>query len=302
MLYPLQFPPLFKERLWGSESWEISAVEGDVSKVANGFLKGNDLAELVEIYMGELVGDKNFNRFGHEFPLLIKFIDAKDRLSVQVHPNDELAARRHNAFGKTEMWVILENKPGATLFIGFKPGVTREMYIKAVEDGTVGELLNEIPVRPGDALFIPAGTVHAIGEGIVLAEVQQTSDVTYRIFDWNRVDDKGQPRQLHVEEALDAIEFDAPIRNVTQRPGANEAALLVESEYFTTNALNVDGEMKRSLESHDSFTIYICMTGTVTLKTKGGEVVLNARQCALVPADQDEATLSGVGTLLETYV
>lgn len=302
MLYPLQFPPQLKERLWGSESWEISAVEGDVSKVSNGFLKGNSLAELVEVYMGELVGDKNFARFGEEFPLLIKFIDAKDRLSVQVHPSDELSARRHNAFGKTEMWVILDRKPGATLFIGFKAGVTRQIYIEAVEKGTVGELLNEIEVNPGDALFIPAGTVHAIGEGISLAEVQQTSDVTYRIFDWNRVDDKGNPRELHTEWALDAIDFEAPIRNVTQRPAAGEAALLVESPYFTTNALNVEGEMARSLENRDSFTIYICMTGAATLRTPGGEVTLNARQCALIPADQNEITIDGNASLLETYV
>jgi mannose-6-phosphate isomerase len=302
MLYPLQFSALLKERLWGSESWEISAVEGDVSQVTNGFLRGNSLAELVEIYMGDLVGDKNFSRFGEEFPLLIKFIDAKDRLSVQVHPSDELAAARHGAFGKTEMWVILQREPGAKLFIGFKPGVTREMYVNAVANGSVGELLNEIPVEPGDALFIPAGTVHAIGEGIVLAEVQQTSDVTYRIFDWNRVDDEGNPRQLHTELALDAIDFAAPIRRVTQRPTAGEAALLVESPHFTTNLVDVAGRTERSLSARDSFTIYICMAGEVRLTTPGGEVTLKTNGVVLIPADQDEVTLEGSGQLLETYV
>ncbi len=302
MLYPLQFSALLKERLWGSESWEISAVEGDVSKVTNGFLKGNSLAELVEVYMGDLVGEGNFSRFGEEFPLLIKFIDARDRLSVQVHPSDELAAARHGAFGKTEMWVILQCKPGASLFIGFKEGVTREMYIDAVADGSVGELLNEVPVVPGDALFIPAGTVHAIGEGIVLAEVQQTSDVTYRIFDWNRVDEKGNPRQLHTELALDAIDFAAPVRRVTQRPPAGEAALLVESPYFTTNLVDVAGRTERSLSTRDSFTIYICMAGEVTLKTPGGEVTLKTDSVVLIPADQDEVILEGSGQLLETYI
>ena len=302
MLYPLQFSALLKERLWGSESWEISAVEGDVSKVANGFLKGNSLAELVEVYMGDLVGDKVFSRFGEEFPMLIKFIDARDRLSVQVHPSDELAAARHGAFGKTEMWVILQSGPDAKLFIGFKEGVTREMYVDAVADGSVGELLNEVPVQPGDAFFIPAGTVHAIGEGIVLAEVQQTSDLTYRIFDWNRVDEKGNPRQLHTELALDAIDFAAPVRRVTQRPPAGEAALLVESPYFTTNLVDVAGRAERSLSSRDSFTIYICMAGEVRLTAPGGEVTLKTDSVVLIPADQDEITLEGSGQLLETYI
>jgi mannose-6-phosphate isomerase len=252
--------------------------------------------------MGDLVGDKNFSRFGEEFPLLIKFIDAKDRLSVQVHPSDELAAARHGAFGKTEMWVILQREPGAKLFIGLKPGVTREMYVDAVADGSVGELLNEIPVEPGDALFIPAGTVHAIGEGIVLAEVQQTSDVTYRIFDWNRVDDEGNPRQLHTEFALDAIDFAAPIRRVTRRPAAGEAALLVESPHFTTNLVNVAGRTERSLSSRDSFTIYICTAGEIKLTAPGGEVTLKTNGVVLIPADQDEVTLEGSGQLLETYV
>ncbi len=302
MLYPLRFVPRLKERLWGSESWEISAVEGDVSVVKGGFLEGNPLDELVEVYMGELVGDKNFERFGQEFPLLIKFIDARDRLSVQVHPSDELAAARHGAFGKTEMWVILSAAPGARLFIGFKPGVTRERYVAAVADGTVGELLNEVPVTPGDALFIPAGTVHAIGEGIVLAEIQQTSDVTYRIFDWNRVDEQGNPRELHTELALDAIDFAAPVRRVTQRPATGEAAMLVESPHFTTNLVDVAGRTERSLASRDSFTIYICIAGEVLLKVPGGEVKLPADGVALVPADQDEITLEGNGQLLETYV
>ncbi len=302
MLYPLQFRPRLKELIWGSESWEISAVRGDVSVVKEGFLKGNSLAELVEVYMGDLVGDKIFDRFGEEFPLLIKFIDARDRLSVQVHPTDEVAAARHGAFGKTEMWVILSAKPGARLFIGFKEGVTRETYVAAVADGSVGELLNEVPVRPGDAFFIPAGTVHAIGEGIALAEVQQTSDITYRIFDWNRVDADGRSRELHTELALDVIDFTAPVRRVTQRPGPGEAALLVESKYFTTNTLDVAGRTERSLAARDSFSIYICTAGEVCLTTPGGEVTLKADGVALIPADQDEVTLEGSGQLLETYV
>lgn len=302
MLYPLQFRPRLKELLWGSESWEISAVEGDVSVVGSGFLKGNPLDELVEVYMGELVGDKVFDRFGEEFPLLIKFIDARERLSVQVHPSDELAAVRHGAFGKTEMWYILSCRPDARLYIGFREGVTREMYEAAVAAGTVGELLNEIPAAPGDAFFIPAGTVHSIGEGIVLAEIQQTSDITYRIFDWNRTDGQGRPRELHTALALDAIDFAAPVRRITQRPPAGEAAMLVESPCFTVNIVDVAGRSERSLSARDSFSIYICTAGEASLTARGGKVAMKAGSVVLIPADQDEVVLEGNAKLLETYL
>lgn len=323
MLYPLQFKPILKERIWGGralaekrgtakqkadkdlvigESWEVSGVAGDVSVVAAGNLKGNDLQELVEVYMGELVGDKVFQRFGQEFPLLIKYIDAQDKLSVQVHPDDALAAKRHNAYGKTEMWYVLDCEPGAELLIGLKQGVTKEKYLKAVEDGTVGDLLNAIPVKPGDAYFIPAGTVHAIGTGMLIAEIQQTSDVTYRVFDWNRTDKEGNPRELHTELAVDAIDFAAPVRNITQVPQANSAALLVESPYFTTNLLDVSGSLVRTLEIRDSFTIYICTEGEVVLKGRGGEIALKKDDIVLVPAEEDEVALTGKGRLLETYL
>ena len=302
MLYPIQFSPRLKELMWGSEKWLVSGVEGDVSKISGGFLKGNSLTEAVEIYMGEMVGDAVFNRFGEEFPLLIKYIDARDDLSVQVHPGDTLAAARHNAYGKTEMWYILACEPGARLMIGFKPGVTREIYLKAVEEGTVGDLLNSVPVKPGDAYFIPAGTVHAIGKGIVLAEIQQTSDITYRIFDWNRTDKDGNPRELHTELAVDAIDFDAPVRNITQSPRTGEAALLVESPYFTTNIVDVAGRAERELASRDSFTIYICTAGEATLTTPGGTLRLATDGVVLIPADQDNVIFEGYAKLLETYL
>ncbi len=303
MLYPLRFSPRLKELVWGSESWEVSGVEGDVSVVAGGFLKGNSLAEVLEIYMGELVGDKIFSRFGEEFPLLIKRIDARDKLSVQVHPDDRLAAARHNAYGKTEMWYILACEPGAELLIGFREGVTRETYQKAVADGTVGELLNRVPVVPGDAYFIPAGTVHAIGAGITLAEIQQTSDITYRVFDWNRTGKDGNPRELHTELALDAIDFAAPVCRVTQIPRAGEAALLVQSPYFTVDLVDVAGRAERELASRDSFTIYICTAGEVMLSTPGGEaMLLKTDEVVLIPADRDSVVLEGNGRLLETYI
>jgi mannose-6-phosphate isomerase len=323
MLYPLQFKPILKERIWGGhtlvetrgttkqkadqglligESWEISGVEGDVSVAANGFLKGNNLQELIEVYMGELVGDKVFERFGVEFPLLIKYIDAQDKLSVQVHPGDKLAAGRHGAFGKTEMWYVLDCEPGAHLLIGLKEGTTKEDYLRSVENGTVGELLNAVAVKPGDAYFIPAGTVHAIGKGMLIAEIQQTSDVTYRVFDWNRTDREGNPRELHTELALDAIDFAAPVRNITRHPESNATALLVESPYFTTNLLNVAGTVERTLEIRDSFTIYICTSGEVSLRGRGGEVTLCKDDIVLIPAEEEAITLTGNATLLETYV
>jgi mannose-6-phosphate isomerase len=323
MLYPLQFKPILKERIWGGrslaekrgnskqkrdqelligESWEISGVEGDVSVAANGFLKGNNLQELIEVYMGELVGDKVFARYGFEFPLLIKYIDAQDRLSVQVHPNDELAAKRHGAYGKTEMWYVLDCRPGAQLLIGLKKGVTKQDYLRAVESGHVGELLNAVTVKPGDCYFIPAGTVHAIGEGILIAEIQQTSDVTYRVFDWNRTDQNGNPRELHTELAVDAIDFTAPVLKTTQHPEPNAVALLIESPYFTVNQLNVAGTMERALAIRDSFTIYICTEGEAVLRGRGGEITLHKDDITLIPAEEDSLTIVGQATLLETYI
>ncbi len=323
MLYPIQFKPRFSKRIWGGdtlvkmrpaakykgdepvgESWEISGFEGEVSVIANGFLKGNDLLEAVEVYMGELVGDKVFARFGEEFPLLVKYIDAQDVLSVQVHPSDDLAKVRHNAYGKTEMWYILDSEPGAHLLIGFKEGVTREIYEAVVAEGgeRLGELLNVVPVKPGDAYFIPAGTVHAIGKGILLTEIQQTSDMTYRVFDWNRTDKEGRPRELHTALATDAIDFSAPVRNVTQSPPAGEAALMVECPYFTANVVDVAGRCERELASRDSFTIYICTHGPLTLTTPGGSLSLPQDGIVLIPADQDNIVFEGNGRLIETYV
>ncbi len=302
MLYPLMFAPRLKKPLWGSESWVLSAVEDDVSVVRGGMLDGNPLDELVGVYMGDLVGDRVFERFGEEFPLLVKIIDARQKLSVQVHPSDDIAAARHGAWGKTEMWYILSRTPGAKLYIGLREGVTREVYAAALANGTVGELLNEVAAEPGDAYYLPAGTVHSIGEGVTLVEVQQTSDVTYRIFDWNRVDTDGQPRELHTEWAMDAIDFAASVRRITRRPPTGEAALLVESPCFTVNIVDVAGAAVRELASRDSFTIYICTAGEVRLSTPGGELTLKTDGVALIPADQNEITLTGNATLLETYV
>ena len=213
-LYPLKFKPRYYDKIWGGqklktalnkdfgklpncgESWELSGVSGNISEVSNGFLAGNNLEELIEVYMGDLVGDKVFDRFSVEFPLLIKFIDANDDLSVQVHPDDKLSKERHGAYGKTEMWYVLQADKGAKLNCGFNQPITKETYLTKLENKEIMDVLNFVEVEPGDVFFMPAGRVHAIGKGIMVAEIQQTSDVTYRIYDYDRVDAKGQGRVI----------------------------------------------------------------------------------------------------------
>lgn len=321
MLYPFKFKPLFKDRIWGGdllaramdkklpagkligESWELSAVPGDVSVVANGKLAGNNLEELTEVYMGDLVGDHIYNRFGLLFPLLIKLIDAEDDLSIQVHPNDQLARERHNSYGKTEMWYVLACEPGAALYVGFNRTVTREEYLSHVNDGTLADILDRVEVKPGDTFFIPAGAIHAIGRGILIAEIQQTSDITYRVFDWNRVDANGQGRELHTELALDAINFEPDQHfDVTRAPRKNEAVNLVSSPYFVTNVVEVSGRLHRSHEDKDSFVIYMATEGDLTLSWADGSERIAKGETVLVPAILDAVTLEGEGKLLEIYM
>ena len=284
------------------ESWEISGVAGDLSVVSSGMFNGNDLQEMVEIYMGDLVGEKVYDKFGIEFPLLVKHIDTAALLSIQVHPDDRLAAERHNSYGKTEVWYVTECEQGASLYLGLKSGVTRAQYLDAVVAGTLPELLQKYEVHAGDAFFIPAGTIHAIGKGIKVVEIQQTSDITYRIFDWNRVDDNGRPRQLHTALAIDAIDFDSDAQYViTRPPQKNTPVKIVCCPYFTTNLLEVEGEVERDFSSLDSFVIYVCVEGSVTLSCEGAEERLSKDDVLLVPAEQMAVTLKGDGTLLEVY-
>lgn len=322
MLYPLKFKPIFKERIWGGrkietafgkklpagekigESWELSGVDGDVSVVSNGKLKGNNLQELIEIYMGDLVGDKVFEKYGEEFPLLIKLIDADDNLSIQVHPDDELAAERHQSFGKTEMWYVVGHEPDAMLYLGFNQPVDKEKYLKYLEAGTLAELLNAYKVQDGDAYFIPAGTIHAIGKGLLIAEIQQTSDITYRVFDWNRVDPKtGQGRELHTELALDAIEYKSRSDYKTvAAPKVNAPVTLEKCPYFQTNSLIVDGAVERDYADMDSFGIYICLDGDLELAYDGGTETVKKGETVLIPAELNEVTLKGQGKVLEVYI
>ncbi len=323
-LYPLKFRPIYKERIWGGdklpallnknyhiahcgESWELSGVQDDISVVSDGFLKGNNLEELIEVYMGELVGEKIYDQFGTEFPLLIKYIDANDRLSIQVHPNDELSKERHGAYGKTEMWYVVQADEGAELISGFNRTIDRDSYLIALQNGQLENLLQFDPVKPGDVFFIPAGRVHAIGKGIVVAEIQQTSDVTYRIFDFNRVDEKGNGRELHTELALDAINFKHH-KNAASvyQPKLNDPVELVKCTYFTTNLLQLTTAIERDFSSIDSFVIYLCMEGSYTLQWESESIRVQKGETLLVPASIEFFVLkpaNGVETkLLEVYV
>ena len=322
MLYPLKFSPILKDKIWGGtklktlfnkpatsdhlgESWELSGYEGDESVVTNGFLAGNNLAELLEVYMGDLVGDRVFERYGHTFPLLFKLIDANDNLSIQVHPNDETARARHDSLGKTEMWYVVDADPGAELIIGFAHDSSKEEYSQAVERGEVERLLQHVPVQRGDVFFIPAGLVHAIGRGVVVAEIQESSDITYRIYDYKRKDADGHERELHVAQALDVIDFAASPRPKTPyEPRLNEPVTLVSCDYFTTNSLRFDREVVRDYAPIDSFVTYMCLEGAFDIVCEGEKTPVQRGETVLVPAAINEVKLvpSQPSALLEVYV
>lgn len=326
MLYPIKFKPRVKERIWGGqailtkkgkaagrlskdklygESWDLSSVSGDISVVANGFLKGNNLEEIIEVYMGELVGEKIFEQYGLEFPLLIKYLDCNDKLSVQVHPDDTLAEERHNSFGKTEAWYVVDCKPGASIYLGFKDlNLTREEYIAAVAESRLEELLNRVEVKPGDVFFIPAGTVHALGAGLEVVEVQQTSDVTYRIYDWDRVDSEGKSRELHTSLAVDAIDFeaDAELLHRKYNLGKGGEAKVIDCNYFSMTLHDVDGKKELDRSSLDSFVVYIALNGSVRIVADGAEETLAEGEVILIPAEENDIIIEGNAKLMEVYI
>ncbi len=322
-LYPLTFTPLLKEVIWGGsdirpfkglepddkkigESWEISHVDDNFSIVAEGALAGKNLDELIDLYGERLVGKSVQERFGHRFPLLIKFIDARDYLSIQVHPDDELGMKRHNSFGKTEMWYVINAAPKAKLYSGFAVQSSPEDYVRRIEEGTIVDALAEYEVHPGDVFFLPAGRVHAIGAGCFIAEIQQTSNITYRIYDYDRTDAAGNKRELHTELAKDAIDYRLEKDYRTAyTPVADQPVHLVECQYFETNLLDLTQPISRDWSQLDSFVIYICMEGKVTLRdAQGNEVHLHQGQSVLVPAENPSLTLTPEGSvkLLETYI
>ena len=322
-LYPLKFKPILKETIWGgtrlkevlgkdtgtmknvAESWEISAVQGNISVVENGFLAGNNLQEISEIYMGDLLGDSIYERFGVEFPLLLKFIDANKVLSIQVHPDDKLAKKRHHAFGKTEMWYVLEADNDAKLITGFNRELNKEIYLDHLNRKALTEILNYEKVVAGDVYFIPAGRVHAIGPGILLAEIQETSDITYRIYDWDRVDKNGKGRELHTDLALDAMDYHhyKKYKTSCQRKG-NESNRLVKCKHFTTNLLQIDKILEKDYSSLDSFIIYMCLDGQFKVKTRQTTILLQKGETILLPAVIKEVELipENTASLLEIYI
>ncbi len=322
-LYPLKFQPVFKDKIWGGhkikellgmdygklpncgEAWVVSGVKGNPTLVANGFLSGNELNELVSVYMGDLVGDDVYEKFGDEFPLLIKYIDANDWLSIQVHPDDELAAKRKIGRGKTEMWYIIEAEKESELISGFSKQVDKETYQKYLSESKLKEILNFEKVRKGDVFFIPAGRVHALGPGILLAEIQQTSDTTYRIYDWDRIDTSGMKRELHTKEALDAIDFEVADEYKTRyKPEKNNTVPLVQCPQFTTNLFEYDQSVSKDFEELDSFVIYMGIEGQSTLKWPGGEVEINTGEAVVLPniINQIELKPKGTAKLLEIYL
>jgi mannose-6-phosphate isomerase len=323
-LYPLKFTPIYKEKIWGGskiksvlnkdfgslpncgESWELSGVEGNISVVSNGYLAGNSLEEIIEVYMGDLVGDRVFETYGNEFPLLIKFIDANDDLSIQVHPDDEMAAERHNSYGKTEMWYVLQADKGAKLQSGFNQRVDQEKYLEKLEQVELTDILNFEEVGAGDVFFIPAGRVHAIGKGILLAEIQQTSDITYRIYDYDRRDAQGNPRELHTDLALDAIDYTLFAEYKTKyEVKPNKSVELASCKYFTTNVLELTAVVEKDYNKLDSFVIYICLDGELVVETESGSELVRKGETLLIPASIENVHLKPVTAsvkILEVYV
>jgi len=308
-MYPIKFRPILKERLWGGtklkevlgkpitseitgESWELSGVDGDISVVSNGEFTGTNLQQLINDHPNELLGKSVIDRFGKEFPILIKFIDAKQDLSIQVHPNDQLAKQRHNSFGKTEMWYIMAADPKAQLIVGFNKDVSKEEYIQSLENDKLLDLLNYETVQEGDTFFINTGKIHAIGAGVLLAEIQQTSDITYRVFDFNRRDKEGNLRELHTELALDAIDYRKKDDfKVEYDRDTDKVNTMVDCPYFKTNFLQLTKNRTMDTKNRGSFTIYMCVGGSVIVANEYGEAQINKGETVLVPALSQNITL-----------
>lgn len=322
-MYILKFQEIYKTPIWGGkkiasfkgkaidldtvgESWEISAVDGDVSIVANGVDAGKTLDELVARDGARLVGKHVSDYFGSVFPLLVKFIDAHDNLSIQVHPDDDLARRRHNTFGKTEMWYVIEAEKDAGLYSGFAQAITPEEYVQRVADNTIMDVLQFHSVKSGDVFYLPSGRIHAIGRGVFVAEIQQTSNITYRIYDYNRVGNDGKPRELHTENACEAIDYKMydDLKTVYE-PKKNDAVELVDCPYFTTLLLDLDVETARPVAIYDSFVVYVCMQGSAKIVADNGSYVeLIQGETCLVPAEVSSVVItpSPDVKLLECYV
>lgn len=299
-LYPLKFKPILKEKVWGGnklhsqlnkeklentgESWELSAVPGSVSVATNGPLAGKDLQELVDDYGSQLLGERVFQNFGNKFPLLFKFIDAREDLSVQLHPSDELARERHQSYGKNEMWYIVQADRTARLILGFNRPMDKKTFRSVLAEGNITEILKEVPVTEGSAFYVSTGTVHAIGGGILLAEIQQTSDITYRIYDWDRPDKDGHMRELHNDLALEAIHFGPRTAELPYMEEYNQPATIARSLYFNTDKLLLNKPYTLQLQERDAFTVLMCVDGKGVLQSDGPELHVTKGETVLLPA------------------
>lgn len=317
-LYPLQFEPILKERIWGGEklktilnkpitskitgeSWELSTVEGDVSIVSNGELKGKTLMELIVETPNELLGTKVHERFGKQFPLLFKYLDAREDLSIQVHPNDKLAKERHNSFGKTEMWYVMQADADSRIIVGFKENSSKEEYLKHLKDNTLVSILDNVKAKAGDVFFLETGTVHAIGAGLVVAEIQQTSDITYRLYDFDRVDAQGNKRELHVDLALDAINYNKVNTQKEYDSKTNTSNVVVDCPYFTTNFIPLESDTEIS-KSSETFTVYMCIDGSFEIEYDGFKHTYIKGDTVLIPAAIRSFVLNGKASILEIYI
>ena len=321
-MYPLTFKPILKETIWGGtmirpykgltsnekrigESWELSHVKGNFSVVANGALEGITIAELIRQYGAQLLGETVIQRFGTTFPVLIKLIDARENLSIQVHPGDELAQTRHQSSGKTEMWYVVKAEQGAALYTGFYRQIDAGEYERRIRDDSIMDVLQRYEVKEGDVFFLPSGRIHAICAGCFIAEIQQTCDITYRIYDYNRKDKDGNCRELHTDLAKDAIDYTAyPDYRTHYTPELNQIVTLVHSNYFTTNLLELDMSKKRDYAAIDSFVTYLCIAGKATLQDNNNVLTIRQGQTVLIPANTQHITIIPEKQikLLETYV
>lgn len=320
-MQPIKFQPLLKQTLWGGdkivtfkhldsqlenvgESWEISGVKDNETIVKEGPLKGKSLNEVVAELKDRLVGKENYQRFGDEFPLLIKFIDARQDLSIQVHPNDEIAHKQGKPHGKTEMWYLMESEPGAKLYCGLKKQITPDQYKEMVDNDTICDALAQYEVKEGDCFFLPAGRIHAIGPGCFLAEIQQTSDVTYRIYDYKRKDKNGNYRELHTKLAAESINYQVENDYRTHYVGRlNKGVSLVQCPYFCTAVYDLNEPMTLDYSELDSFVILIGLKGEgKIIDNEGNEVSIMAGDTLLIPATTETLSVSGTIKFLETYI
>ncbi|AEH01200.1 type I phosphomannose isomerase catalytic subunit [Lacinutrix sp. 5H-3-7-4] len=318
--YPIKFNPILKEKIWGGnklghilgkqtsqnnigESWEISDVNGNISVVNNGAYKGTNLKDLIATHKAELLGAENFANFGYNFPLLIKFLDAKTDLSVQVHPDDVMAKKYHNSFGKTEMWYIMDSDTNADIVLGLKDKNTNPELLNHITAKNVEAIFNREQVKKGDSYFIPAGKIHAIGAGVLAAEIQQTSDVTYRVYDWDRTDDAGQKRELHTKLAEQATKHFKSNGKANYSLKENTSSNLVSCDFFTTNILDVTKKQIKDYSQLDSFVIFMCVEGETTITVENNTETMRMGETVLVPANAGKVVFKAQNAkILEVFI